>query len=107
MNHEPNQPCWPYTRISENPTTTGETANGRAMSAFKNVLPGKLRRTIRIAIVIPKMVFSGTAIRATLIVNSSALIASASVAAFHTGMTPPEKVWMKMIATGTISRANR
>ena len=107
MNHEPNQPFWPYTRIRVNPTTTGETANGRSMSALRSTLPGKFRRTIRSAMVMPKMVLSGTVIRAISSVNSSARRASCWVAAFSTGVRPPEKVCTTMIVTGTISRARR
>ena len=90
-----------------NPTTTGETANGRSMRALKSTLPGKFRRTIKSAMVIPKMVFSGTVIRAISSVSSSARRASCCVAAFSTGVRPPEKVWARMIVTGTIRRANR
>ena len=87
-----------------NPTITGDTANGRSMSAESSAFPRKSRRTIRSAMVIPKIVFSGTVISVILSVSSRAATASGVVSASHTGARPPEKVWATMIPTGTISR---
>ena len=70
------------------PTTTGETANGRSTSAFRSAFPGMLERTIMSAKTIPKTVFRGTAISATLSVSSRAATASGWVIAFHTGPMP-------------------
>ena len=49
--------------------TTGETANGRSMSAFRIALPRNFWRTRTSAQAIPNTVFSGTAIAAIRIVR--------------------------------------
>ncbi len=90
-----------------NPTITGETAKGRSMSAESSAFPRKSRRTIRSAMVMPKIVFSGTVIRVILSVSTSAATASGEVSEFHTGARPPENVCRTMIVTGTISRKAR
>ena len=43
------------------PTTTGDTANGRSIAAFRSARPRKRWRTITSAATTPKIVLSGTA----------------------------------------------
>ncbi len=43
------------------PTTTGDTANGRSIAAFRSARPRKRWRTITSAAITPKIVLSGTA----------------------------------------------
>src|SRR5436305_6462497 len=77
------------------------------MSAESSALPRNSRRTMRRAIVIPKIVFSGTTMSAILSVSSSALTASGSVIESQTGASPPEKVCVMIIPTGTIRSSAR
>ena len=65
--------------------TTGETANGRSMSASSSALPRKRPRTSASAAITPKIVFSGTAIAATSIVSQNAWIAAGVVIESQTG----------------------
>src|SRR2546423_2325641 len=45
-NQPPNQPSLPYSRKSERPTTTGESASGRSISTLSRPLPGDRGGTI-------------------------------------------------------------
>src|SRR5512142_1552480 len=89
------------------PTTTGDTAKGRSMSAERSALPGNSRRTMTSAIVMPKIVFKGTAISAISRVSLSAATASRAVIASHTGPTPFENVCATIMPTGISSRPAR
>ena len=72
--------------------TTGEIANGRSMSASSSRLPRKRPRTSTSAVMIPKIVFSGTAIAAISIVSQNALIAAGVVIESQTAPTPCSNV---------------
>src|SRR4051794_39833716 len=99
-NHGPNQPVRPYSRNSDRPTTTGESASGRSTNAFTSPLPGKRRRTIARPTTIPKIVFSGTAIAAISIVSLNACSVSASVIADHALPIPSAQIRQKSIDSG-------
>jgi hypothetical protein len=58
------------------------------MNAFSRPLPGKRRRTIAIAQMIPKTVFSGTAIAVMISVSLKAWIVSGVESAFQAGAKP-------------------
>ena len=58
--------------MSARPITTGETAKGRLIAAFKSVFPRNSCRTRTIAQAIPKIVLSGTATITIRIVNQKA-----------------------------------
>ena len=75
----PSQPPRPKTRISARPTTTGEIANGRSMTAFSSALPRKRPRASASAQSTPKIVLSGTAIAVTVSVRLNAEIAAGVV----------------------------
>src|SRR5947209_4730136 len=78
-NQLPNHPPCPYTSNSASPTITGETTNGRSISASTSLRPGTFPRTIASAQPTPKIVLSGTAIAAISSVSHSALIAAGVV----------------------------
>ncbi len=58
----PNQPFAPHSRISETPTTMGETANGRSTTDCRRPRPGKRPRTSASAVTMPNTTFNGTTI---------------------------------------------
>src|SRR6266446_4640422 len=60
------------------PATTGETENGRSISAVSNVRPGKRKREMLQAAAMPKTRFVTTAIGATVIVRRIAASVSSS-----------------------------
>ena len=72
--------------------TTGETANGRSMSASRSRLPRIRARTSSSAVTIPKMVLNGTAIAAISIVSQNALTAAGVVIESMTAPTPGSNV---------------
>ena len=72
-------PCGRRRSSSDRPTTTGEIANGRSISASSSRLPGKRPRTSAIAASTPKMALSGTVMAATSSVRNSAWIAAGVV----------------------------
>ncbi len=72
--------------------TTGETANGRSISASSSALPRNRPRASASAAATPNAVLSGTAIAATSIVNQNALIAAGVVIESHTAPMPCSNV---------------
>ena len=62
---KPNTPADPHSRISATPTTTGDTANGRSMTACSRLLPRNLLRANTNAVGTPKITLSGTTIATT------------------------------------------
>src|SRR5579884_3910270 len=97
----PNQPSTPYTRISARPTITGETTNGRSISASRIALPLPLPRTSTSAQPTPKIVLSGTAIAATSTVSQKALIAAGVVIQPHATPAPCSNVRPNTTARGS------
>ena len=73
---KPKQPAEPHNRISATPTTTGDTANGRSMTACSTLLPRNLLRASTNAVGIPKRTLSGTTIATTSSDSCSADIAA-------------------------------
>ena len=65
----PSQPPVPHSRMSETPTMTGETANGRSTIACTMPRPRKRPRASASAVTTPKTTFSGTTI-ATIVSDS-------------------------------------
>ena len=61
----PNTPAEPHSRISATPTTTGDTANGRSMTACRALLPRNLLRANTNAVGTPNTTLSGTTIATT------------------------------------------
>ncbi len=59
----------PNISISISPTTTGETENGKSISAVSSVRPGNRNRAISQAAAMPNSVFSTTAIGVTINVS--------------------------------------
>ena len=62
---KPNAPADPHSTINATPTMTGETANGRSMTACSTPLPRNLLRASTNAVGIPKNTFSGTTMATT------------------------------------------
>ena len=62
---KPNAPAEPHSRINATPTTTGDTANGRSMTACNALLPRNLLRANTSAVGMPKITLSGTTIATT------------------------------------------
>src|SRR3954451_21819032 len=89
------------------PATTGDSASGRSTTALSSPFPRKLRRTIASAHSTPKMVFNGTAMRASSSVSQSACRALGVVTASHAGPKPSSKVRQKTSPTGTSRIAAR
>ena len=91
----PNHPAWPYTSTRAIPTTTGETATGRSIAASRSAAPGKRRRANISAAITPNTALSGTAIRATMRVSTSAwtnpdVLAPSGLARFRHAVTNPD-----------------
>ena len=86
--HGPNQPVRPKTSSSARPTTTGEIANGRSISASSSRLPGKRPRTSASAAKTPNTALSGTVMAATSSVRNSAWIAAGVVIESQTKPRP-------------------
>ena len=64
--HGPKKPCSPKSSSRKRPTTTGDTVNGRSISAVRNARPGNLKRAIAHAAARPKITFRMTAVGATI-----------------------------------------
>src|SRR5690349_9995311 len=94
-------------RISARPTTTGDTASGRSISAPSSRLPGNRCRTSRIAAPTPNTVLASTAQNATLSVTSIACTADGPPSALTTGPRPCANVRQAISPTGKTSRSNR
>src|SRR5215213_5143189 len=75
-------------RMSARPTTTGETARGRSMSALRMRLPRNWWRTSSRATPTPKTVLAITVKKATMAVISNAWTVDGSERASHTGPRP-------------------
>ena len=61
----PSAPADPHSRINATPTTTGDTANGRSMTACSTLLPRNLLRANTSAVGTPNSTLSGTTIATT------------------------------------------
>ena len=66
--------------------TTGESANGRSISALSRPRPGKRRRTSASAVMTPKTVLMGTAMRVIVMVSQKACWKSGDRSAARTGV---------------------
>src|SRR5205807_5207550 len=106
-NQLPNQPLWPYTRIRASPTITGETTNGRSISASRILRPRVLPRTSTSAQPTPKIVLSGTAIAAISSVSQNALTAAGVLIHPHATPNPCSKVLANTTPSGSSSRTVR
>ena len=71
----PSQSFGPQTRMMQRPTTTGDRASGRSMSALTKERAGTRRRTRMRAARTPKIVFSGTTMTVMSTVSHSACTA--------------------------------
>ena len=69
---KPSAPADPQSTINATPTTTGETAKGRSITACSTPLPRKRLRASTNAVGMPKNTFSGTTMATTSSVKSSA-----------------------------------
>ena len=87
--------------------TTGESANGRSMSALRSARPGNRRRTSVSAATMPKTVLTGTAMAVIWSVSQKADWKAGRLMAFRTGSRPSSKVRQKTIRTGSASRSGR
>ena len=97
----------PQSKISETPTTTGETANGRSTIACTMPRPGKRPRARASAVTTPKTTFSGTTI-ATIVSDSAIAEMPAGVVTCSQNATRPcSNVRKKIIVSGTTSRTKR
>src|ERR1700729_1141795 len=103
----PNQPPCPYTRISASPAITGETTNGRSISASSTDLPRALLRARTIAAPTPKIVLSGTAMTASITVNQNALTAAGVVMYDQAVPIPCSNVRQNTRPTGSRSSSPR
>ena len=72
--------------------TTGESAKGRLMAASMTHLPRKRPRTRASAMMTPKIVLRGTAMRAISSVSQKAWTAAGVVIDCHTGRRPCSNV---------------
>ena len=88
---------------------TGETTNGRSISASRMALParGALPRTRTMAAATPKIVLSGTAIAARRIVSQNALTAAGVFMNDQAVPTPCSNVRQNTSATGSSRRSVR
>src|SRR5882757_4577800 len=106
-NQVPNQPCCPYTSSSASPTITGETTNGRSISASRIFRPRVFPRTSTSAVPTPKIVFSGTAIAAISNVSQKALTAAGVVIQPHAAPKPCSNVRKNTTPSGSSSNTPR
>ena len=86
---------------------TGDSANGRSMSAFNSPRPGKRRRTIASAVTMPNTVFTGTAIAVIVTVSQKADWKAGRWMALITGSMPPSNVRQKIMSTGSARMRSR
>src|SRR6476646_7810470 len=100
---KPNAPAEPHSRINATPTTTGETANGRSMTACNALLPRNLLRTNTSAVGIPKMTLSGTTIATTRSDSWSAETAAGVLTDVKNAPSPGSNVRHRMTTTGTMT----
>src|SRR5689334_15008229 len=97
----------PYTRMSARPTTTGETASGRSISALTIRLPGNRWRTSSTAMPTPKTVLASTDHTATEPVTSNAWIALGVQSAAKNLPAPCSNVRHTTRPTGRTSSRSR
>ena len=103
----PNQPPTPHSRISETPTITGETANGRSTIACTMPRPGKRPRASASAVTSPKITLSGTTI-ATIVSDSEiAEMLAGVVTDSQNATSPSSNVRNRIIPSGTRTSTNR
>src|SRR5690349_3688701 len=99
----PNNPADPHSRISATPTTTGDTANGRSMTACNALLPRNLLRASTSAVGTPNSTLSGTTIATTSSDSCSAEMAAGVPTDAKNEPIPGENVRHRMSPTGTIT----
>ena len=100
---KPSAPAEPHNRISATPTTTGDTANGRSMTACNALLPRNLLRANTSAVGTPKSTLSGTTIATTSTDNCSAEIAAGVEIDAKNSPKPGANVRQRMSPTGTMT----
>src|SRR6476660_5700783 len=100
----PNSPADPHSRINATPTTTGDTANGRSITACRALLPRNLLRANTNAVGTPKRTLSGTTIATTSNDNWSAETAAGVMIDSKNAPTPGWNVRHRISATGTMTR---
>src|SRR6266540_3607969 len=93
--------------MSARPTTTGETAIGRSISAFMIRLPGNWCRTSSSATPTPKIALSSTDQNDTMAVILKACTTEGSASASRTGLRPFANVRQNTRPTGSTSRNSR
>ena len=105
--HGPNQPCRPKSCTKIKPATTGDTANGKSMSAVSRRLPRKSNLVIAQAAAMPKTAFAGTVKAATMSVSQIAERASGASMASTYACHPFRSASTKMKANGTKRKIKR
>src|SRR5262245_43050288 len=110
----PRYPCRPKISTNINPATTGDTANGRSISAVNKVRPGNAKREIAQAAVRPKITFATNAIGTTVSVRMiECRVSGSSSRFFQYTPAPSLNATAKTLTTGmtirtpTTARANR
>ena len=104
---KPNAPADPHSKISATPTTTGDTAKGRSMTACSRLLPRNLLRANTNAVGTPKITLRGTTIATTSSDSCKADNAAGVVTDSKNAPTPGAKVRHRINPTGTISSNSR
>jgi hypothetical protein len=106
-NPGPIHPSRPYTIKSARPTTTGEIATGRSMTALRKAFPGKRYRTRTSAHRTPNAVFTGTVMTTIRTVSQKACTASGCVMVLQTGARPCANMRHTIKVTGRAIRRAR
>src|SRR4249919_1859594 len=96
-----NQPCEPNSSTRHRPATTGDTANGRSISASSTRLPRNSKRVTAHAVSTPKNALSGMTIAAVSRVSLSAARASGSTSAANQTPRPFSNAAPSTIASGS------
>ena len=96
-----NQPEAPNSNTRHKPATTGDTANGRSISASSTRLPRKAKRVIVHAVSMPKKALTGITMAATVRLSSSAASASGSAIAAHHSENPLPKAEASTTSSGS------
>src|ERR1700710_2004115 len=97
----PSAPAEPHNRINATPTTTGDTANGRSMTACSALLPRNLLRASTSAVGTPNTTLSGTTIATTRTDNCNADTAAGLVIDATNSPNPGANVRQRMSPTGS------
>ena len=100
----PSRPALPHSRIRATPTTTGDTANGRSITACSTDFPRNRLRANSSAVLTPNTTLSGTTIATTSSESCRAEIAAGVVIEETKVPTPAAKVRHRMSPTGSATR---